>query len=90
MILDYCTILVKLNYKFDNISCNCLFIHSQLKIHIINFFKMAFQSTISQQRHISDEIILSLKGVDLFPKKIAKAKEILQKAKIPTRVKSKV
>ena len=60
------------------------------EIHIINFFKMAFQSTISQQRHISDEIILSLKGVDLFPKKTAKAKEILQKAKIPNQVKSNV
>ena len=49
---------------------------------------MAFQGTISQQRHISDEIILSLKGVDLFPKKTAKAKEILQKAKISVLLKS--
>jgi hypothetical protein len=51
---------------------------------------MAFQSTISQQRHISDEIILSLKGVDLFPKKTAKVKEVLRKAKIPNQAKSKV
>ena len=59
-------------------------------IHTINFFKMAFQGTISKQRHISDEIILSLKGVDLFPKKTAKIKEILQKAKIPNQAKSKI
>lgn len=51
---------------------------------------MAFQGTISKQRHISDEIILSLKGVDLFPKKTAKIKEILQKAKIPNQAKSKI
>ncbi len=51
---------------------------------------MAFQNTISTKRHISDEVILSLKGIDLFPEKTAKAKEILRKAKNPNRIKSTI
>ena len=35
-----------------------------------------------------DESLSRFAGIDLFPKKTAKEKEILQKAKIPNRIKS--
>lgn len=37
-----------------------------------------------------DESLSRFDGVDLFPKKTAKSKEILQKAKIPNRIKSNI
>lgn len=56
--------------------------HRQIKIHIINFFKMVFQGIISQKRRISDEIILSLKGVDLFPIKTKKLRKYCRKQRL--------
>lgn len=43
---------------------------------------MVFQGTISQKRRISDEIILSLKGVDLFPKKTKKLRKYCRKQRL--------
>lgn len=37
-----------------------------------------------------DESLSRFDGIDLFPEKTAKAKEILQKAKIPNRIKSTI
>ena len=46
---------------------------------------MELQVTTPKKRFISDETLLSLKEVDSFPIKTAKAKAILQKAKLPER-----